>query len=301
MICRSTARYRRSGNASTVTSAGCSGPSLRHVGLADVRLHLEGVEVGQGHDRARRRREVHAGRDGRDALPHLGHLLDHGAGERGQDPRVLHLGLRVTDLGPGLGDRGLGDAHAALRDVHLVAGRRSAGAARSLACRSRRSFSARSASRALQQRLRALHLGLVVAALEAGDQLAFPDAVALLDPQVGQPALDLRGHHGLAPRHDVAGGGEDGGSAGARRRPAPARPARSRPRARHATRRPASRRGRRGATKAGKSSSNGQRRDAARGRSRSMRREASSALRSDMQPTTLVRRRRPLQLPGRGG
>ena len=40
-----------------------------------------------------------------------------------------------------------------------------------------------------------------------------------------------------------------------------------------------------------------QRRDAARGWSRSIRRDASSVLRSDMQPPTLIRGRLPLQLP----
>src|SRR5262249_57256020 len=51
---------------------------------------------------------------------------------------------------------------------------------------------------ALDRRPRPLHRRLVVGALEPGEDIAFPDAAALLDPEPGQPALDLAGDHGLA-------------------------------------------------------------------------------------------------------
>jgi hypothetical protein len=145
---------------------------------------------------------------GRDALPDLGHLLHHDPAERGADHGVLKLGLGEGEVGLRLGHLGLGDAHAARRGVTLVHGD---DLLRGEVLRELQlpDVLGEVGIGPLYRSLRPIDGGLVVDRLEPGDHLALTHHAALLDAQVGEAALDLGGHHGLATSHHVARGGQD--------------------------------------------------------------------------------------------
>ena len=155
-----------------------------HVGLGHVGLDLQRVEVGERHDRARRGREVHARRDGRDALAHLGHLPHHDARERRADDACSGAAPAANARSAcACAQRGLRHLDAALRGLQLVLARARGRASASPHCASGGAALARSASRAL-------HLGARRAApaprsrrLQARDHLALAHAAALLDLQ----------------------------------------------------------------------------------------------------------------------
>jgi hypothetical protein len=148
------------------------------------------------------------------ALSHLRHLLDDDPAEGSLDDGVGVGGFRELEVGFGLGEHGGGDLHAALRSVALVRGEDAL--PRQLLGQPQLTPVLREVGLGpLNGGSGTLDLGLVVAALQPRDDLAFAHPASLLHPQLAEPSLDLGRDHRLAARHDVARGGEDGDPTGA--------------------------------------------------------------------------------------
>ena len=175
--------------------------------LVDVGLHLERAEVDDDGERGSGRPGAAEALRG-DRLADERLLHRHDAVDRGVDLGVLDQLLDVAHLRLDRGDLGLERLDARVGGVEGLL------APDEVLEEGRGALPLDPGVDELGQRLLArggvlLPLGLQLLRLEAGDELALPHLLPLLEVQPGDAPDRLRGDLGLAPRDDVARGGED--------------------------------------------------------------------------------------------